>query len=74
VIGLISRLAALLILASQLLLLAVVHDPTGQTAIGFAFLGHPLLAVGIALALVAVFLASREAPRSRTAPGTEALR
>jgi hypothetical protein len=44
------RLAALLILASQILLLRVVFEPTGANAIWFTFVGHPLLAVGFGLA------------------------
>ncbi len=49
-----GRLAALLILASQLLLLWVVFDPTGPTSIWFTFVGHPLVAVGVALGIWAI--------------------
>ena len=44
-----GRLAALLILASQLILLWVVFEPSGRSAIAFSFVGHPLLGVGLAL-------------------------
>jgi H+/gluconate symporter-like permease len=46
-----GRVAALLILASQILLLWVVFDPTGLPSIWFSFAGHPLVAVGVALGL-----------------------
>ena len=46
-----GRVAALLILASQILLLWVVFDPTGPPSIWFSFAGHPLVAVGVALGL-----------------------
>jgi type IV secretory pathway TrbD component len=49
-----GRLAALIILASQVLLLRVVFDPTGANAIWFTFVGHPLLAVGFGLAFWAL--------------------
>jgi hypothetical protein len=49
----IARIAALLVLISQLLVLWVVFDPRGATAIAFAFGGHAALALGIALALIA---------------------
>ena len=46
-----GRVAALLILASQILLLWVVFDPTGPPSIWFSFAGHPLVAMGVALGL-----------------------
>ena len=46
-----GRVAALLILASQILLLWVVFDPTGTPSIWFSFAGHPLVAVGVTLGL-----------------------
>ena len=49
-----GRLAALLILVSQILLLRVVFDPTGPTSIWFSFAGHPLVAVGVALGIWAL--------------------
>ena len=46
-----GRVAALLILTSQLLLLWIVFDPTGPPSIWFSFVGHPMVAVGVALGL-----------------------
>lgn len=44
-----ARVAALLILASQLLLLWCVLAPSGRTSIWFTLVGHPLVIVGVAL-------------------------
>ncbi len=49
-----ARIAALLIVASQLLLLWVVFDPTGPTSIWFMFVGHPLVAIGVGLGIWAL--------------------
>jgi hypothetical protein len=49
-----GRLAALLILASQVALVWVALKPNGTTAIWFSFVGHPLLAIGCALGLWAL--------------------
>ncbi len=49
-----GRLAALLIILSQLLLLWVTFEPSGTSAIYFSFVGHPLLAAGAVLGLVAL--------------------
>ena len=46
-----GRVAALLVLTSQLLLLWVVFDPTGPPSIWFSFVGHPMVAVGVGLGL-----------------------
>ncbi len=46
-----GRVAALLILVSQLLLLWVVFDSTGPASIWFTFVGHPLTAAGVALGI-----------------------
>ncbi len=46
-----GRVAALVILTSQLLLLWVVFDPTGPPSIWFSFVGHPMVAVGVGLGL-----------------------
>ena len=54
-----GRVAALLILASQLLLLAVALAPSGTTAIWFSFVGHPLLVAGCGLGLWALALRLR---------------
>ena len=62
-----ARLAALLILLSQLLLLWEVFDPTGPTSIWFMFVGHPLVATGIALGIWA--LVRRLASEKRASTG-----
>lgn len=49
------RLAALLLLASQLILLLLVYQPSGPTAILFSFVGTPLLGLGLILLAVAAF-------------------
>ncbi|MGH0034093.1 MAG: hypothetical protein ACQGVK_03610 [Myxococcota bacterium] len=50
----IARLAAILILLSQAIALWVAVEPTGQSAIVFSFVGHPLLGSGVLLAIVAM--------------------
>ena len=50
----IGRAAALLILASQAILLWTVFDFSGLTATVFSFFGHTSLALGVFLALVAL--------------------
>ena len=59
-----ARVAAILILLSQILLLWVALEPTGTTAIWFSFAGHPLLGAGIVLGLWAL---SRRLRRERQA-------
>lgn len=49
-----GRAAALLVLISQLILIWITFDLRGQSAIWFSFVGHPLLAVGLALGLWAM--------------------
>ncbi len=49
-----GRLAALLILISQVLLLWVVFDTTGSPSTWFTFAGHPLVAAGVVLGLWAL--------------------
>ena len=49
-----GRVAALLIVVSQLLLLWVVFSPTGPTSIWFMFVGHPLVAMGVGLGIWAL--------------------
>jgi hypothetical protein len=49
-----GRLAAIVILASQLVLVWVALRPSGTTAIWFSFVGHPLLVVGCGLGLWAL--------------------
>ena len=46
-----GRVAALLILVSQLVLLWVVFDPTGGPSIWFSFVGHPMVGAGVVLGL-----------------------
>jgi hypothetical protein len=58
------RLAALLLLASQLILLLLVHQTNGSTAILFTFVGTPLLGLGLILLAVAGMRARR-----RRSPG-----
>ncbi len=60
-----ARIAALLVIVSQLLLVWMVLAPTGRSAISFTFVGHPLLLVGIVLAFVAL---RRRLMRERAAP------
>ncbi len=49
-----TRIAALLILLSQILLLWVALEPNGTTAIWFVFVGHPALGAGSVLGLWAL--------------------
>jgi len=49
-----ARIAALLVIASQLLVVWVALAPSGRSAIYFTFVGHPLVVVGSLLALVAL--------------------
>ena len=49
-----ARIAASLVIASPLILIWVALAPSGQSAIYFMFVGHPLVAVGSVLALVAL--------------------
>jgi len=49
-----GRVAALLILLSQLLLLWVVFDPAGQSSIWFTFVGHPAAGAGVVLGIWAL--------------------
>jgi hypothetical protein len=46
------RLACVLTIAAQLLLLGLYLRPSGRAAILFTFLGNPLLAAGVLLAIV----------------------
>jgi hypothetical protein len=61
----IARIAALLVIASQLILLWVALAPSGKTSILFMFVGHPLVIVGGALGIVAL---TRRKARERLAP------
>lgn len=59
-----ARIAAILVIASQLLLIWVVLAPTGRSAIYFMFVGHPLALVGFVLAAIAL---GRRLARERAA-------
>lgn len=59
-----ARLAALLVIASQLILLWLLLDFRGKTAIAFTFVGHPLVGLGVVLGLVALL---RRKARERAA-------
>ena len=66
-----ARIAAALVIASQLLLIWVALAPSGRSAIYFMFIGHPLVVVGSTLGFVALTRrlarerAAREAERPR---------
>jgi hypothetical protein len=49
------RLAALFLLVSQVILLLLVHEPSGPVAILFTFVGTPLLGLGLLLLAYAGF-------------------
>jgi hypothetical protein len=59
-----ARIAAAIVIASQLILIWVALAPTGRSAIYFSFVGHPLVVVGCALGLVAL---TRRLTRERAA-------
>ena len=66
-----ARIAAALVIASQLLLIWVALAPSGRSAIYFMFVGHPLVVAGCALGLVALtrrLLREREARRAAEQP------
>ena len=49
------RLASVLVIVAQLVVIALYLRPEGQSAILFTFVGTPLLAAGVLLAIVWVF-------------------
>lgn len=49
-----ARIAALMVIAAQGILLWLVADMSGRTATAFSFLGHPLLGLGLLLGLIAL--------------------
>ena len=51
----ILRAAAAFILVSQAILLWLVFDLTGHTAIAYSFAGHPILGIGLVLTFIAVW-------------------
>lgn len=62
-----GRVAALLIIVSQLLLLWVTFEPSGASAIYFSFVGTPLLAAGAVLGLWALTRRLRREAAERSA-------
>jgi len=50
----IARIAAAMVIASQLILIWVALAPSGRSAIYFTFVGHPLVVVGCALGAFAL--------------------
>ena len=56
------RLAALLLLVSQAILLWLLYRPTGPSAILFSFVGTPLLAIGLILLLAVALRERRHTP------------
>jgi len=59
-----ARLAAALVIASQLILIWVALRPSGRSATYFMFVGHPLVLVGCALGAVVL---TRRLMRERAA-------
>jgi hypothetical protein len=59
-----ARVAAVLVIVSQLLLIWVSLRPSGWSAIYFTFVGHPLVLVGCLLGLIAL---TRRLMRERAA-------
>jgi hypothetical protein len=57
-----ARIAAALIFVSMAILLRVAVMPDGASAILFSFVGHPLLLMGLVLAVIAL---SRRLARER---------
>jgi hypothetical protein len=49
-----ARIAAMLVIVSQILLIWVALAPSGRSATYFMFVGHPLVAVGFVLAFTAL--------------------
>ena len=66
-----GRVAALLILVSQILLLWVAFDTTGPSSIWFTFVGHPLVAAGVALGIWALTRRLVREAREREVAGEE---
>jgi len=65
-----ARIAALLVIVSQALLIWVALAPTGRSAIAFSFIGHPILIVGFVLAFIALTRRLRKESAARR--GTDA--
>ena len=67
--ALMGRIAALLILLSQALLMWVALEPSGTSAIWFSFVGHPALGAGTVLGLWALARRLRRERQVRRALG-----
>jgi hypothetical protein len=63
-IAMIARIAAAMVIASQLILAWVALAPSGRSAIYFTFVGHPLVVVGCGLG---AFALTRRLMRERAA-------
>jgi hypothetical protein len=66
------RVACLLAIAALLLLIVLFLHPTGRSAIGFAFVGNPLLAVAVLLGLLWWWRNQRGRHDATMAPGAGA--
>jgi hypothetical protein len=66
-----GRVAALLILISQILLLRVVFNPTGPPSIWFSFVGHPMLGAGVVLGFWVITRRLMREAHERKASGQE---
>lgn len=64
------RLACALAIGALLLLIALFLHPTGRSAIGFTFVGNPLLGVAVLLGLLWWWRHARGGSDATTAPGT----
>ncbi len=66
-----ARIAALLLVASQLILIWMALAPTGRSAIYFVMVGHPLVLVGSILGVIALQrrLSRERAERKATPDG-----
>lgn len=60
------RLACAFVIAAQLVLLYLYLRPSGHSAILFSFVGNPLLAAGVLLAIVWVFRVFRRIRRAKS--------
>jgi hypothetical protein len=61
-----ARIAALLIIVSQVIAMWLAVDPTGESAIVFSFVGTPLLGIGLVLALTALAMRRAQEARERS--------
>jgi hypothetical protein len=54
------RISSALVLISLFLLVRMILEPTGETAIPFSFIGMPTVGLGILIYFIAALLARRE--------------